>query len=44
MGQIEMLSTDNTQERANWKLPGSSWALPAITFFLMLLALTSALV
>gem|GEM_PF-5028072 len=38
-----MLSSSGHPERGNWKLPSSSWALPAITIFLVLLAVAAAL-
>ena len=38
-----MLSSDSHYERRNWKLPGTIWALPAITGLLVLLAVATAL-
>ena len=42
-GDTHMLSSSGHPERGNWKLPSSSWALPAITIFLVLLAVAAAL-
>jgi hypothetical protein len=38
-----MFSSDSHYERHNWKLPRSSWALPAITGLLALLAVATVL-
>jgi hypothetical protein len=38
-----MFSSDSHYERPNWKLPRSSWALPAITGLLALLAVATVL-
>jgi len=40
---MSMLSSSGHPERGKWKLPSSSWALPAITGFLVLLAVAAAL-
>jgi hypothetical protein len=38
-----MFGSDSHDERQNWKLPRSSWALPAITGLLALLAVAAIL-
>jgi hypothetical protein len=38
-----MFSSSSRLESANWKLPRSSWAIPVVTGFVVLLAVTSAL-
>jgi len=38
-----MLNRESHYERRNWKLPGTTWALPAITGLLVLLAVATAL-
>jgi hypothetical protein len=43
MGAEEMLRTETNRESRSWKLPGSTWALPAITGLLVLLAVAAAL-
>jgi hypothetical protein len=44
IGTIRQLEKDRAQqESANWELPHSSWAIPIITGFVVLLAVTSAL-
>jgi hypothetical protein len=38
-----MLSTESNREPRGWKLPGSTWTLPAVTGLLVLLAVVAAL-
>jgi hypothetical protein len=38
-----MFDSDSHYERRDWKLPRSSWALPAITVLLALLAVAAIL-
>jgi hypothetical protein len=38
-----MFSSDSHQDARKWRLPVSSWALPAITGLLVLLAVAAAL-
>jgi hypothetical protein len=37
-----MLSDNGRPESGNWELPSSSWAIPAITGFVILLAVAVA--
>jgi hypothetical protein len=39
-----MFSNDSRPESGNWELPRSSWAIPAFTGLVILLALAVALV
>ena len=38
-----MFSTSSRLDSGNWELPHSSWAIPAITGFVVLLAITAVL-
>jgi hypothetical protein len=38
-----MFSNSSRSESGNWELPNSSWVIPVITGFIVLLAVTAAL-
>jgi hypothetical protein len=43
LGVVNMFSNDGRPESGNWELPRSSWAIPAFTGLVILLALAVAL-
>ena len=42
-GEWPMFSNSSRSESGTWELPNSSWAIPAITGFVVLLAVAAAL-